>query len=165
MVVQVVSKTKWIYSASMKNYVVVVFLMTFVGFGFHNLLIALGVDLTWTLEKALRWCVRPDWVHLDSNPLASMMRNMGAMFGLGLGLHSGLYTERKKTGAFFKIVSVVVSLLLLQLLDGWTFSSKNHLLFYSLSFVKHAFALLISTTLVPWVLSQILGKKRGDKKL
>ncbi|KAF7666181.1 hypothetical protein LDENG_00117670 [Lucifuga dentata] len=165
MVVAVVSKMKWIYRASMKTYFFVVVFMTFSGFGFYNLLIVLGVDLMWTMEKAQKWCVRADWVHLDSNPLASLVRNMGSMFGLGLGLHSALYTEKKNTSTSFKMGCVIVSLVLLQLLDGWTFSSQNHLLFYCLSFVKHAIALLISTTLVPWAISRIFKGKRDKKKL
>ncbi|KAG7219840.1 hypothetical protein INR49_005862 [Caranx melampygus] len=114
-----------------------------------------------------KWCIRPEWVHLDTTPFASLLRNMGTLFGLGLGLHSPLYsqTKKKKTSAAFKMGCIVISLLLLQLLDGWTFSSGNLTTFYFLSFAKSAVALLIPTTLVPGALCRIFKGKREDKKL
>uniref|UniRef100_A0A3Q3X9I3 glucose-6-phosphatase n=1 Tax=Mola mola TaxID=94237 RepID=A0A3Q3X9I3_MOLML len=148
------------------NYFYTTFLLTAFAVGFYLLLKALGVDLLWTLEKAQRWCVKPEWVHLDTTPFASLLRNMGTLFGLGLGLHSPLYTEtRKKASTSFKMGCITVSLLLLWLLDEWTFSSENLVTFYFLSFGKSAIALLIPTTLVPWALCWICKGRREDKKL
>ncbi|XP_076616179.1 glucose-6-phosphatase a, catalytic subunit, tandem duplicate 1 isoform X1 [Chaetodon auriga] len=167
LVAEVVSKEKWIYSATMKKYFYTTLFLTSFAVGFYLLLKAVGVDLLWTMEKAQKWCVRPEWVHLDTTPFASLLRNMGTLFGLGLGLHSPLYTEtkRKKSSTSFKAGCIFVSLFLLQLLDGWTFSSDNLVTFYFLSFGKSAFALLIPTTLVPWSLCWICKEKREDKNL
>ncbi|KAF3704153.1 Glucose-6-phosphatase [Channa argus] len=165
-VAQLVSKKKWIYSASMNMYLITTLFLTSFAVGFYLLLKALDVDLLWTLEKAQKWCIRPEWVHLDSTPFASLLRNMGSLFGLGLGLHSPLYSHtQKNTSGIFKTGCVTMSLILLQLLDGWTFSSENHMTFYLLSFSKSAVALLIPTTLVPWALCKIGKGKRGDKNL
>ncbi|XP_023263489.1 glucose-6-phosphatase-like [Seriola lalandi dorsalis] len=167
LVAEVVSREKWIYSASMKRYFFTTLFLTSFAVGFYLLLKAVGVDLLWTLEKAQRWCIKPEWVHLDSTPFASLLRNMGTLFGLGLGLHSALYTETKKknTSVTFKMGCIIISLFLLQLLDGWTFSSENHMTFYFLSFGKSAVALLIPTTLVPGALCGIFKEKREDKDL
>ncbi|XP_078135381.1 glucose-6-phosphatase a, catalytic subunit, tandem duplicate 1 isoform X2 [Sander vitreus] len=165
LVAEVVSKEKWIYSASMKKYFYTTLFLTSFAVGFYVILKALGVDLLWTLEKAQKWCVRAEWVHLDSTPFASLLRNMGTLFGLGLGLHSPLYTETKKRSTSFKMGCIIVSLFLLQLLDGWTFSSENLMIFYFLSFGKSAVALLIPTTLVPWALCWMCKGKREDKNL
>uniref|UniRef100_A0A8C9YNR0 glucose-6-phosphatase n=1 Tax=Sander lucioperca TaxID=283035 RepID=A0A8C9YNR0_SANLU len=165
LVAEVVSKVKWIYSASMKKYFYTTLFLTSFAVGFYVILKALGVDLLWTLEKAQKWCVRAEWVHLDSTPFASLLRNMGTLFGLGLGLHSPLYTETKKRSISFKTGCIIVSLFLLQMLDGWTFSSENLMIFYFLSFGKSAVALLIPTTLVPWALGWICKGKREDKNL
>ncbi|XP_028423970.1 glucose-6-phosphatase a, catalytic subunit, tandem duplicate 1 isoform X2 [Perca flavescens] len=165
LVAEVVSKGKWLYSASMKKYFYTTLFLTSFAVGFYVILKALGVDLLWTLEKAQKWCVRAEWVHLDSTPFASLLRNMGTLFGLGLGLHSPLYTETKKRSTSFKMGCIIVSLFLLQLLDGWTFSSENLIIFYFVSFGKSAVALLIPTTLVPWALCWICKGKRDDKNL
>ncbi|XP_075313962.1 glucose-6-phosphatase a, catalytic subunit, tandem duplicate 1 isoform X2 [Odontesthes bonariensis] len=167
LVAEIVSKRKWIYNASLKKYFFATLFLTSFAVGFDLVLKTLGVDLLWTLDKAQKWCVRPEWVHLDSTPFASLLRNMGTLFGLGLGLHSPLYngTERKSMSATFKIGCIIISVFLLQLLDGWTFSSDNHGIFYVLSFCKSATALLIPTTLVPWALCMICNAKTDKKNL
>ncbi|XP_039991431.1 LOW QUALITY PROTEIN: glucose-6-phosphatase-like [Xiphias gladius] len=167
LVTELVSKERRIYSASMKQYFYTTLFLTSFAVGFYLLLKALGVDLLWTLEKAQKLCVRPEWVHLDTTPFANLLRNMGTLFGLGLGLHSPLYTETKRTNtsAASKMGCIIMSLFLLQLLDGCTFSSENHTTFYFLSFGKSAVALLIPTTLVPWALNGICKGKREDKNL
>lgn len=166
LVAESVSRSKWIYNTSMKKYVSTTLLLTSIAVGFYLLLKAVGVDLLWTLDNAQKWCIRPDWVLLDSTPFASLMRNMGTLFGLGLGLHSPLHTEtRKNISVSFKLGCIVLSLFLLHLLEGWTFSSENHVTFYSLSFGKSAVALLIPTTLVPWALCRIFKGEKQDKNL
>ncbi|XP_059181203.1 glucose-6-phosphatase a, catalytic subunit, tandem duplicate 1 [Centropristis striata] len=167
LVAEVVSKQKWIYGASMKKYFYTTLFLTSFAVGFYLLLRVVGVDLLWTLEKAQRWCDKPEWVHLDSTPFASLLRNMGTLFGLGLGLHSPLYTQTKeqKTSTGSKTGCIIVSLFLLQLLNGWTFSSDDLMTFYFLSFGKSAFALLIPTSLVPGALRWIFKEKREDKNL
>lgn len=167
LVATVVSGRKSIYTASMTTYFFITLFLTSFGVGFNALLEALGVPLHWTLELARRWCVNPEWAHLNSTPLASLLRNMGSLLGLGLGLHSPLNTEIKKTKSSpgFKVGSILVSLFLLQLLDGWTLSTEHLATFYFLSFFKSAVALLIPTTLVPWALSWVFIGKREDKNL
>uniref|UniRef100_A0A4W6BIU7 Glucose-6-phosphatase catalytic subunit 1 n=1 Tax=Lates calcarifer TaxID=8187 RepID=A0A4W6BIU7_LATCA len=119
-VAEAFNRTQWIYSASMKKYFYTTLFLTSFAVGFYILLKALGVDLLWTLEKAQKWCVRPEWVHLDTTPFASLLRNMGTLFGLGLGLHSPLYTETKKSSsALVKAGCVISSLLLLHLFDSF----------------------------------------------
>lgn len=161
-----ISKKKWIYSASMRKYLFITIFLTFFAIGFYWLLKIVGVDLLWTLEKAQKWCIRPEWIHLETTPFASLLRNMGSLFGLGLGLHSPLYSDIKKnTNAAFKMGCIMISLFLLQLLDGWTFSPDNHTTFYILSFGKSALALLIPTTAVPWALCRFFKGVDSNKKL
>ncbi|XP_061665963.1 glucose-6-phosphatase a, catalytic subunit, tandem duplicate 1 isoform X2 [Syngnathoides biaculeatus] len=162
MVAEVMSKLKWIYSAGLRTYAVTTLLLTSFAVGFYLLLKVLGVDLLWTLEKAQRWCARPKWVHLDSTPFASLLRNMGSLLGLGLGLH---FPPLCGTSVAFKAVCIVFSLAFLGLLDTWTFSSENLVSFYCLSFVKSAVALLIPTTLVPRALCWISARSKGGKNL
>ncbi|XP_061563740.1 glucose-6-phosphatase a, catalytic subunit, tandem duplicate 1 [Cololabis saira] len=166
LVAELVSKQKWIYTTSMSRYFFITLFLTSFAVGFFVLLRALGVDLLWTLDKAQRWCIRPEWVHLDTTPFASLLRNMGCLFGLGLGLHSPVHNGTKeKSSARFKIGCIAISLLLLQLLDGWSFSSENHIIFYILSFSKSAVALFIPTALVPWALGRISKRKTDGKHL
>nr|XP_040032394.1 glucose-6-phosphatase a, catalytic subunit, tandem duplicate 1 [Gasterosteus aculeatus aculeatus] len=165
LVAEAVSKEKWILSAGMKKYFHTTLFLTAFAVGFYLVLRSVGVELLWTLDKAQKWCARPEWVHLDSTPFASLLRNMGTLMGLGLGLHSPLHAqnEKKETSSGFKMGCIIVSLFLLQLLDGWTFSHENLMTFYLLSFGKSAVALFIPTALVPCVLHWICKGKREDK--
>uniref|UniRef100_A0A8C3HT93 Glucose-6-phosphatase n=1 Tax=Chrysemys picta bellii TaxID=8478 RepID=A0A8C3HT93_CHRPI len=115
------------------------FLFSF-ALGFYLLLKALGVDLLWTLEKAKRWCDRPEWVHIDTTPFAGLLRNLGILFGLGLALNSQMYLEscKGKMGQQlpFRLSCIVASLLVLHLFDSFKPPTKVELLFYVLSFCK-----------------------------
>uniref|UniRef100_A0A8C3CKD5 glucose-6-phosphatase n=1 Tax=Cairina moschata TaxID=8855 RepID=A0A8C3CKD5_CAIMO len=144
---------------------VTTFLFSF-ALGLYLLLRALGVDLLWTLEKAQRWCSRPEWVHIDTTPFASLLRNLGILFGLGLALNSHMYLEscRGKQGRQlpFRLGCAAASLLVLHLFDAFRPPSHLQLLFYVLSFCKSTAVPLATVGLIPYCVSQLLATQ--DKK-
>uniref|UniRef100_A0A8C2DHV4 Glucose-6-phosphatase a, catalytic subunit, tandem duplicate 1 n=1 Tax=Cyprinus carpio TaxID=7962 RepID=A0A8C2DHV4_CYPCA len=147
-VAEIFSRVQWIYSAGLRKNISVTVFLLFFAVGFYVLLKAVGVDLLWTLAKAQKWCLNPDWVLLDTTPFASLLRNMGTLFGLGLGLHLSGYSEtagRKHSSVSFRIGCIGVSLLL----------------FYSLSFCKSAVALVLPTALIPGVIYWMFIKKQS----
>uniref|UniRef100_A0A8C5HFW1 Glucose-6-phosphatase n=1 Tax=Gouania willdenowi TaxID=441366 RepID=A0A8C5HFW1_GOUWI len=162
LVAKVVSRFKWIYSATLRTYLLSTLFLSSFAMGFNLLLKVWGVDLLWTLAKCQKWCTNPEWIHLDSSLFASLVRNMGTLFGLGFGLHSPLGANGGTSGGL-RGGLLVLSVLLVQLLDVWTFSSENHAKFFTLLFVKSAIAMLIPTALVPWTLSWI--SPQNKKKL
>lgn len=126
----------------------------------------MGVDLLWTLEKAKKWCERPEWVHIDTTPFASLLKNLGTLFGLGLALNSSLYKESCKgklgKGLPFRLSCIGVSLIFLHFFDSLKPPSNVELVFYVLSFCKSATVPLASVGLIPYCLSRVLGS--SDKK-
>ncbi|KAK7919361.1 hypothetical protein WMY93_010645 [Mugilogobius chulae] len=94
LVAEVICQFKWIYSASLNKYLLITLFLTSFPVAFYLLLKAVGVDLDWTMAKAQKWCIHPEWVHLDTAPFASLLRNMGTLTGLGLGLHSPCTLKR-----------------------------------------------------------------------
>lgn len=155
-----------IYHASLRRYVGITFFLFSFALGFYLLLRAVGVDLLWTLEKAQKWCKRPEWVHIDTTPFASLLRNLGILFGLGLALNSHMYLEscRGKQGQRlpFRLGCAAASLLILHLFDAFKLPSHMQLLFYVLSFCKSAAVPLATVGLVPYCISQLLATR--DKK-
>ncbi|XP_062451666.1 glucose-6-phosphatase catalytic subunit 1 isoform X2 [Rhea pennata] len=150
-----------IYSASLRWYLAITAFLLGFALGLYVLLLALGVDLLWTLAKAQRWCAHPEWVHLDTTPFASLLRNLGALCGLGLALHTCAPTCGRPPLPF-RLACAAASLLLLHLFD--TFKPPDHalLLFYLLSFCKSAAVPLATVSLIPYCLSWLLvpgGKK------
>uniref|UniRef100_A0AAY4A8H4 Glucose-6-phosphatase n=2 Tax=Denticeps clupeoides TaxID=299321 RepID=A0AAY4A8H4_9TELE len=164
-VAEAFNRVQWIYSASLRRYFnVTLFLLSF-AVGFYVLLKALGVDLLWTLEKAQRWCVNSEWVHMDTTPFASLLRNMGTLFGLGLGLHSPLYTENKKSSsAPFRTGCIVASLLLLHLFDAIKPPTHTAALFYLLSFCKSAVVPLATVSLIPYCVSGLTSTQAKKRR-
>ncbi|XP_072523137.1 glucose-6-phosphatase a, catalytic subunit, tandem duplicate 1 isoform X1 [Salminus brasiliensis] len=163
-VAEVFSRQQWIYHASLQKYFNITLFLLIFAVGFYVLLKTLNVDLLWTLEKAQKWCNNPTWVHMDTSPFASLLRNMGTLFGLGLGLHLPLCPESKfSSSALFRVSCIGVSLVFLQFLDSLTFSSNNQAVFYLLSFFKSAAALLVPTTFVPGGISLFLLGKKDEK--
>ncbi|XP_054989902.1 glucose-6-phosphatase catalytic subunit 1 [Sorex araneus] len=155
-----------IYNASLKKYFLITLFLFSFAIGFYLLLKALGVDLLWTLAKAKKWCERPEWVHIDTTPFASLLKNLGTLFGLGLALNSGLYKEscKGKLGKWlpFRLGCIGVSLIFLHIFDSLKPPSHTELVFYVLSFCKSATVPLASVGLIPYCLSRVLGP--SDKK-
>ncbi|XP_003414313.3 glucose-6-phosphatase catalytic subunit 1 isoform X2 [Loxodonta africana] len=155
-----------IYNASLKKYSFITFFLFSFAIGFYLLLKGLDVDLLWTLEKAKRWCERPEWVLIDSTPFASLFRNLGTLFGLGLALNSSMYREsckgKLRMWLPFRLSCILASLIFLHLFDSLKPPSQIELLFYVLSFCKSAAVPLASASLIPYCLMWVLGQP--DKK-
>ncbi|XP_077594348.1 glucose-6-phosphatase 3 [Stigmatopora nigra] len=47
----------------------------------------LGVDLTWSMALAKKWCKHIEWVRADVATLTSLARDCGALLGMGLAQH------------------------------------------------------------------------------
>lgn len=56
--------------------------------GTYALLRSLGVDPLWTVNKALRWCAKKEYIMLDTTPFFSMIRYLAFCLGAGLAFDS-----------------------------------------------------------------------------
>ncbi|XP_066497741.1 glucose-6-phosphatase b [Hoplias malabaricus] len=152
-VAKVFNQASWIYTTTLRGYVhASVFLLSF-ALGLSTLLDIASIDPHWSLVKAQKWCIRADWVHLDTTPFAGLLRNTGVLFGLGLGLHLPILiktgTYRLKDSAIYRLSCALVTLLLLSLLDSFRPPAHTHTLFYLLVFCKSATVPLTTVGLVP----------------
>ncbi|XP_015277296.1 PREDICTED: glucose-6-phosphatase-like [Gekko japonicus] len=165
-VAEVFAHVRFIYNTTLWRYVGTTLFLFGFALGFYLLLKMLGVDLLWTLEKANKWCERPEWVHIDTTPFASLLRNLGILFGLGVGLHSPLHAEscKGKPGRrwSFRLSCILVSLLVLHLFDSLELPTDRERLFYVLAFCKSACAQLCAVALIPGGISWLL--RQAEKK-
>lgn len=161
-VAETFSHIRGIYNASLQRYCLITFFLFGFALGFYLLLKGLGVDLLWTLEKAKRWCERPEWVHLDTTPFASLFKNLGTLLGLGLALNSSMYRKSCKgelrKSLPFRLACIVASLGLLHLFDSLKPPSQIESIFYILSFCKSATVPFASVSLIPYCLARLLGQ-------
>ncbi|XP_032178896.1 glucose-6-phosphatase 3 isoform X1 [Mustela erminea] len=115
-------------------------------------LFTLGLDLSWSISLASKWCERPEWVHVDSRPFASLSRDSGAALGLGIALHSPCYAQVRRAylGHGQKIACLVLAMGLLGPLD-WLGHPPQISLFYIFNFLKYTLWPCLVLALVPWV--------------
>ncbi|XP_042172666.1 glucose-6-phosphatase 2 isoform X2 [Oncorhynchus tshawytscha] len=156
-----------IHTASLKVYLhTSLFLFSF-AVSLYLLLKMIDIDLLWSIPKAKKWCANPDWIHLDTTPFAGLVRNLGALFGLGLAINSQMFIQscKVKNGykTRFKLVCVAANLTSLQLYDFIKIPTHTEILFYTLSFCKSAAVPLSVVALIPYGVHLLIGDK--ERKL
>uniref|UniRef100_A0A668ALJ6 glucose-6-phosphatase n=3 Tax=Myripristis murdjan TaxID=586833 RepID=A0A668ALJ6_9TELE len=156
-----------IHNASLKVYLQTnVFLLSF-AVCLYLLLKFMDIDLLWSISKAKKWCANPDWIHLDTTPFAGLVRNLGALFGLGLANNSEMFIQscKGKNGnkTCFKLMCVTATLTSLQLYDFIKIPTHTEVLFYMLSFCKSALVPLCVVGLIPYCVHLLIGEE--NKKL
>ncbi|XP_063107744.1 glucose-6-phosphatase 3 isoform X3 [Cavia porcellus] len=115
-------------------------------------LITLGLDLSWSINLASKWCERPEWVHIDSRPFASLSRDSGAALGLGIALHSPCYVQvrRVRLASSQKVACLALAMGLLGALS-WLGHPPQASLFYVFNFLKYTLWPCLVLALVPWL--------------
>ncbi|XP_069490431.1 glucose-6-phosphatase 3 isoform X2 [Ambystoma mexicanum] len=124
-------------------------------------MIGIGIDPSWSIRFASKWCSNPKWVRLDTMPFSSVTRCAGNALGLGLTVHSPLYREVKQQ--IFKgrdcVRCMGLSVALLHTLDYIPLPTSFNMLFYILNFMKNAVYPLIVIAIVPGVMKSL---NRGE---
>ncbi|XP_036612822.1 glucose-6-phosphatase 3 isoform X2 [Trichosurus vulpecula] len=128
-------------------------------------LISLGVDMTWSIHLASKWCERPEWIHIETRPFASLSRDSGAALGLGIALHSPWYAQvrRVRLGILQQAVCLLLVLGLLGLLN-WLGNPPQLSLFYIFNFLKFTLWPCLVTALVPWLVHSLSAQEAPPAK-
>lgn len=79
---------RWISSLETKgsHFVAAAGFIFTTAFGTFLLLQALNFDPSWTIKLATKYCIKREYIHLDTAPFFSIMRYCGFALGCGLGL-------------------------------------------------------------------------------
>ncbi|KAK7919262.1 hypothetical protein WMY93_010546 [Mugilogobius chulae] len=126
---------------------------------FHAALMLIGIDLFWSIALAEKWCSRPEWIRLDTTPFSSMVRDGGALLGLGLALSvkpAGAWCPRLAPRA----LSLAISSMGLYHVHRLPLPVTPQLLFYCLFFTKFVIVPLLVMVLVPGVIHFFTKKKK-----
>ncbi|RWS29486.1 glucose-6-phosphatase-like protein [Leptotrombidium deliense] len=117
---------------------------------------ALGMNPMWSVDRALRWCAKREYVHLDTTPFFSLTRFAGFFLGMGIGLHSSLYKEASKVRftTSMKILSAILSLAVCKASEFVVLPS-NQFLFYSSAFLLNAVLPVIFIAFIPYLIAKI----------
>ena len=156
-----------IYNASLKVYLQTnVFLFSFAGC-FYLILKSTELDPLWSVTKAKKWCANPDWIHIDTTPFAGLVRNLGALFGLGLAVNSQMFIQsckgKNSYKTRFKLMCVAATLTSLQVYDFMKMPTNTEVVFYILSFCKSASVPLGVVAVIPYCVHLLIGDE--DRKI
>ncbi|XP_043086903.1 glucose-6-phosphatase 3 [Puntigrus tetrazona] len=126
----------------------------------HGALQKIGVDLSWSVSLAKRWCSRPEWVQMDTAPFSSLSRAAGALLGLGLSQHW-------KPGGWAlpwasRSLCLALSSVALHYINSFPLPSAPALLFYSLFFLKYSLVPPVVMVLVPGFVHLLTDKPRRE---
>uniref|UniRef100_A0A7M4FF22 glucose-6-phosphatase n=1 Tax=Crocodylus porosus TaxID=8502 RepID=A0A7M4FF22_CROPO len=167
LVAEAFEHTPAIQTASLRTYIKINLFLFISALGFYLILKLIDIDLLWSVPKAKKWCANPDWINIDTTPFAGLVRNLGALFGLGLGINSEMFIRscKGKNGykISFRILCIAASLAILQLYDFIKIPTHTEYLFYVLSFCKSAAIPLTVVALVPYCIHLLM--KPTEKKL
>ncbi|XP_047464767.1 glucose-6-phosphatase 3 [Mugil cephalus] len=126
----------------------------------HAGLQQLGIDLSWSIALATKWCSRAEWIRLDTAPFSSLTRDCGAVLGLGLA-------QYWKPGGFSlpwapRALSLAFSSMGLYHVNRLPLPVRPQGLFYALVFVKFVIVPQIVMVLVPGLVHLMTHKKKKD---
>ena len=121
----------------------------------------LGMNPMWSVDRALKWCSKREYVHLDTTPFFSIARYTGFFFGMGIGLTSDYHNEvfKTKLSTSMKIFMAIFSLGLAKLIENIPLPKFNRYLFYLTGLAMNAIFAYTFTALIPYLIFKINNSK------
>ncbi|XP_071757964.2 glucose-6-phosphatase 3 [Centroberyx gerrardi] len=126
----------------------------------HAGLEQLGVNLSWSIALAKKWCSHSEWIRLDTAPFSSLTRDCGALVGLGLAQYwkpGGWSLPRAP-----RALCLALSSMGLYHVNRLPLPVHPQTLFYGLFFVKFIIVPQVVMVLVPGLVYLLTDKKKKD---
>ncbi|KPP62054.1 hypothetical protein Z043_119787 [Scleropages formosus] len=127
---------------------------------FHAALERCGVNLSWSIALAKKWCSHPEWVRLDTTPFSSLARDCGAMLGLGLSQYwkpGGWALPRAP-----RALCLALSAMVLYHFNRILLPTSPPLLFYCLFFIRYSLVPQVVMVFVPGLVHLLTEKKKNN---
>ncbi|KAF4107001.1 glucose-6-phosphatase 3 [Onychostoma macrolepis] len=126
----------------------------------HGALQNFGVDLSWSIPLAKRWCSRSEWIRMDTAPFSSLSRVAGVLLGLGLA-------QYWKPGGWAlpwvpRTLCLALSSIALHYINSFPVPTAPPLLFYSLFFLKYSIVPQVVMVLVPGFVHLLTAKPKRE---
>lgn len=135
-------------------------------FSMYGFLIAIGVNPMWSVDRAIKWCAKPEYVHLDTSPFFSMMRYCGFIFGMGFGFNSSNFKRVMKENFTLakRIVCALLSVGICKLSEKISLPKDNMTVFYILAFFLNAGLAYVMISTVPNIISKMWSSDQKKSK-
>ncbi|XP_042911676.2 glucose-6-phosphatase catalytic subunit 1 isoform X2 [Parasteatoda tepidariorum] len=127
----------------------------------YAFLLAIGVNPMWSVDRAIKWCVKREYVLLDTSPFFSMMRYCGFMFGMGFGFNSNSFEDnsKRKFSLVMKIACAILSVGVCKLSEKVSLIPGSMLLLHVQAFLLNSFLSYIMVAIVPNIVAKFSTKK------
>lgn len=125
---------------------------------FHVALQQIGVDFSWSIPVAKKWCSRAEWIRLDTTPFSSLTRDCGAL--LGLGLVQYWRPRGWPLPLAPRALSLAISSMGLYHINRLPLPIKPQALFYCLLFLKFVIVPQLVMITVPRLIHFVTNKKK-----
>ncbi|CAG5119362.1 unnamed protein product [Candidula unifasciata] len=109
----------------------------------------LGSDPMWSVAKAVKWCARREWVHLDTSVFYSLIRDVSSLLGLGIAVWLLPEHEKNSFSLIVRCLHIASALAVTSLSENLKPGRENLHLFYFLGFVKHVVTVCLVVVVVP----------------
>lgn len=132
--------------------------------GTYSFLLLTGSDPAWSISRAMKWCVKREYIHVDTTPFYSLSRYSGAAFGLGLGLTSRFFTAADFSR--FSRTEVVMTMLFglaaghLAAVGHVAIPKTNEQVFYTLEFTLNCLLPYAVVALAPFAAKSLSGSSK-----
>ncbi|XP_063819245.1 glucose-6-phosphatase 3 [Pseudophryne corroboree] len=114
---------------------------------------AVGMDLSWSILLANKWCSKSEWLRPETRPFSSVTRSAGNALGLGFALNCPLFHSLREitSGQRERVICLLLSFLFLRLQQSIPLPISPPLLYYFFNFLRHSLCPLVVIILVPYI--------------
>nr|CAD7576935.1 unnamed protein product [Timema californicum] len=147
---------RWWSRSSRPILILAALFTTLLSVGAYWLQRLLGVDPQWSIKLAFKWCESPDFLHVNTTPLFSLVRSCGALLGIALATPLAARSRVRHNPAIGLVCAIFL---------GWAFKLATETvptgdvkIFYICQFLLHAVEPYLLLVAVPRLCS--LGKSK-----
>ena len=144
---------EWLEEASFKTMSIMSICSGIGAFLIYFIWTWIGFNPSFSIPLAQKYCLNPNWVHLDSTPFLSVMRSSGSLFGLAICRLIQNYNKSSQNHSLqfaHAPITIIITMLSLCLWNSVPIGRNiSHVVFYAISFVRYNLLPVIVTILVP----------------
>lgn len=124
--------------------------------------LSLFFDPAYSIPKAMEWCANKEFIKLDTTPFYAVMRDSGAILGIGVSefLVKGSEATKGTVGSVVnKVVQAILSIAFVMCLEHIPLTLHVPVLFYLLGFLKNLVLVVVVMTVVPPIVHRLFCVK------
>lgn len=127
----------------------------------YTLLRVLGMNPMWSVDRALKWCAKREYVHLDTTPFFSLVRYVGFFFGMGMALTSNLnkYVSKVNFNTYMKLLCALLAVGLCRASEFIKISMFSTSVVYGLALIINAVLPYMFVAVIPYLVARTFSPK------